>query len=122
MVVDSNNVVLINNFSYKNNFKVGGDNYYYNSMVFIVFDGLKVIIDGKVYINLFVEMDISGLEIVLIVNNGLYVIGMGLIIIVNNGDVYINIYVKNFLELLGENVFYIGGGVKSDVVSGKYGG
>lgn len=122
MAVDSNNAVSINNFSYNNNLKVGGDNHHHNSTALIASDGSKVTIDGKVYINSLVEMDTSGSETASIANNGLYATGMGSTITANNGDVYINTYAKNFLELLGENASYTGGGAKSDAVSGKHGG
>ncbi|HDL8433726.1 autotransporter outer membrane beta-barrel domain-containing protein [Yersinia enterocolitica] len=122
LAVDSNNAVSINNFSYNNNLKVGGDNHHHNSTALIASDGSKVTIDGKVYINSLVEMDTSGSETASIANNGLYATGMGSTITANNGDVYINTYAKNFLELLGENASYTGGGAKSDAVSGKHGG
>ncbi|CRY35827.1 putative autotransporter protein [Yersinia enterocolitica] len=122
LAVDSNNAVSINNFSYNNNLKVGGDNHHHNSTALIASDGSKVTIDGKVYINSLVEMDTSGSETASISNNGLYATGMGSTITANNGDVYINTYAKNFLELLGENASYTGGGAKSDAVSGKHGG
>lgn len=122
LAVDSNNAVSINNFSYNNNLKIGGDNHHHNSTALIASDGSKVTIDGKVYINSLVEMDTSGSETASIANNGLYATGMGSTITANNGDVYINTYAKNFLELLGENASYTGGGAKSDAVSGKHGG
>lgn len=122
MAVDSNNAVSINNFSYNNNLKIGGDNHHHNSTALIASDGSKVTIDGKVYINSLVEMDTSGSGTASIANNGLYATGMGSTITANNGDVYINTYAKNFLELLGENASYTGGGAKSDAVSGKHGG
>ncbi|EON3357135.1 hypothetical protein AB9H26_02165 [Yersinia enterocolitica] len=110
MAIDKGNAVSLNNFSFNNNLKVGGDNHHHNSTALIASSDSKVTIGGNVYINSLVELDTNGSGTASIANNGLYATGVGSKITANSGDVYINTYAKNFLELLGENVSYTSGG------------
>ncbi|CNH88395.1 autotransporter outer membrane beta-barrel domain-containing protein [Yersinia bercovieri] len=122
LAVDKNNTVSLNNFSYDNKLKIGGDGHHHNSTALMVSNGSEVTINGKVYINSLVEMDTSGTGNTTVANNGLYATGVGSTITANSGDVYINTYAKDFLEALNQNDTYPSGSSKSDAVSGKRGG
>lgn len=112
LAADKKNNILLNSFSYKNNMTIGGNSHHHNSTAMMVSNGSGVTINGGVYINSLVELDNNDTGTASIANNGLYATGVGSTITANNGNVYINTYAKNFLELLGENASYIGGGGK----------
>ncbi|WP_407436593.1 autotransporter outer membrane beta-barrel domain-containing protein [Lelliottia sp.] len=122
LTADKKNAISLNNFNYNNAMTIGGDNHHHNSTAMMVSNGSDVTINGGVYINSLVELDSEGSGTASVANNGLYATGSDSKISANSGNVYINTYAKNFMELLGENASYTGGGAKSDAVSAKRGG